>query len=485
MRARKTVLDFLAPQRAFLDVWLLPYPLELAYGIWRGVFSVYSATGKSRLWTRNAVPRVHGPIFEAGSSFLGRNLHRQAFARSPSTAPTHPKTVTGPVAYAQGYIRHHRKNLVMADTAAQADAPTAELPHTKEKLDELASAASLQYSLKNYLVAADHYADACEIQSALNGDHAPENAELLFYYGRALYKVAVQRSDVLGGKVAQEEKKKPKAEKPSKPESSSAPSNGTTSAKEETIESKPYFQLTGDENWTDSEDEEEAEGGEGEGEEEDEFQNAFEAFEQARVLYEKQLNNLGSTGGEDKGKGKAELTPQARAIKEKLADCHGFLAEISLEAERPHDAVEDGRKALALEEELHPFEHENISSAHYSLSLALELASAVARKEDITGTNADANDAEANNETKEQEINYELRNEAAKQTDLAIRSVEARMKTEKEAFETAGLTAEEKREKLAIIKDKAAIIDEMKERVSQDPCIDPVTVALTRCSWSI
>ena len=62
-----------------------------------------------------------------------------------------------------------------------------ELPKTKEKLEELTQAASLQYSLKNFSAAADHYADAVEIQAELNGETAPENAELLFYYGRALY----------------------------------------------------------------------------------------------------------------------------------------------------------------------------------------------------------------------------------------------------------------------------------------------------------
>ena len=82
-----------------------------------------------------------------------------------------------------------------------------ELPKTKEKLAELTQAASLQYSLKNFSAAADHYADAVEIQAELNGEMAPENAELLFYYGRALYKVAVAKSDVLGNKVAQEDQK--------------------------------------------------------------------------------------------------------------------------------------------------------------------------------------------------------------------------------------------------------------------------------------
>lgn len=106
----------------------------------------------------------------------------------------------------------------MADPATEPLATvteTEDLPRTKEKMGELSQAASIHYSTKNYDAAAEHYADAVEIQAELNGEMAPENAELLFYYGRALYRSAVAKSDVLGNKVATQEKKKkqPKAKK--------------------------------------------------------------------------------------------------------------------------------------------------------------------------------------------------------------------------------------------------------------------------------
>jgi HAT1-interacting factor 1 len=366
------------------------------------------------------------------------------------------------------------------DVKPDADAP--ELPRTKEKLEELSSAAALQYSLKNFSAAAESYAYASEIQAELNGDMAPENAELLFYYGRALYKVAMSKTDVLGNKVAQEEKKKPKA-KPEAGEGSSASANGATK-KEETTDSKPYFQLTGDENWDDSEEEEDAEDGEGEAPEDDDFQNAYETFEMARVCYEKQLEALEAGDGADKGKGKAEVSPQARSIKEKIADCHGFLAEISLENERFQDAVFDARKALALQEELHSVEHENVSEAHYWLSLSLELASVHKVREDQTGQVGDgANSTDATNGAEEQEINYELRDEAAKHTELAIASVEARLKKEKTALTSADLTPEEKKEKEAIIKNKTEALGDLKARVSTGPYAKPDTF-LTHVSSS-
>jgi HAT1-interacting factor 1 len=354
----------------------------------------------------------------------------------------------------------------MADSANASATTTAELPKTKERLEELVKKAALQYSLKEYSTAADHYADAVEIQAELNGEMAPENAELLFYYGRALYKVAIAKSDVLGAKVAQEEKKKPKVRKEAKKlseEGSNGTANGANDSakKEDTVQSKPFFQLTGDENWTDSEDEEDGEG-DNDQEEEDDFANAYEVFDIARVLYTKQLEALEAEDNADKGKGKAEMTPRVRAIKEKLADCHGLLVEISFENERFHDALPDARAALALQEELHPPEHENVNEAHYSLSLALEFASMSKIREQQTGRSTNEPKAEAEEKG---EIDWDLRNEAAKHTQLAIDSLEARLKIEEAALSSDSLTPEQKKEKEAIIPDKKSMLEDLKTRV--------------------
>ncbi|PVH94692.1 hypothetical protein DM02DRAFT_618438 [Periconia macrospinosa] len=359
-----------------------------------------------------------------------------------------------------------------AAAAATAAAEVEELPKTKEKLEELTKAASLQYTLKNFSASADHYADAVEIQAELNGEMAPENAELLFYYGRALYKVAIAKSDVLGGKVAQEEKKKPKAPKAPKKDSA-GPSNGAEKEAEKSagVASKPYFQLTGDENWTDSEDEEEGDGEQQQEEEQDDFADAYEVFEIARVLYSKQLEALEATESADKGKGKAELTSEARAIKEKLADCHGFLVEISLENERFHDAVTDAQSAVTLQEELHPIEHENVTEAYYSLSLALEFASTSKAFED-NGEKTDAPKEDA-----PPQIDWDLRKEASKHTQLAVEGLEKRLKIEEAALSSDTLTAEQKKEKEAVIEDKKGLLEDLKTRINDlkaDPTQQPV-----------
>lgn len=346
---------------------------------------------------------------------------------------------------------------------------TDELPKTKEKLEELSQVASIHYSTKNFAAAAENYANAVEIQAELNGEMAPENAELLFYYGRALYKVAVAKSDVLGNKVAQEEKKKAKPKKAPKGEnaqsSSSAANGAKTEPKEESVESKPYFQLQGDENWTDSEDEEEEQEGERE-EDEDDFGNAYETFELARVLYARQLETSDVADGADKGKGKAESSPKIRTIKERIADCHGFLVEISLENERFHDAISDARSSLALQEELYSFEHENVTEAHYSLSLALEFASVSKVREDQTGQDTDAAPETAATEDKDG-VDWDLRKEAAKQTDLAIQSLEARLKKEETALSADSLTSEQKKkEKKTIIDDKKGMLEDLRTRLT-------------------
>lgn len=338
-----------------------------------------------------------------------------------------------------------------------------EIPRTKEKLEELSKAASIHYSTKNFAAAAENYANAVEVQAELNGEMAPENAELLFYYGRALYKVAVAKSDVLGNKVAQEEKKKPKSKK-AKKEANGEGSSGVKAAQEESVETKPYFQLQGDENWTDSEEDDVDEPQDDQEDEEDDFGNAYEVFELSRVLYSRQLEALETDDGAGKGKGKAELSPQVRKLKERIADCHGFLVEISLENERFHDAISDARDSLALQEELYPFEHENVTEAHYSLSLALEFASVSKVREDQTGKQSDVPDNAPQPDDDKDGIDWDLRKEAAKQTELAVKSLEARLKKEEAALASDTLTSEQKKEKQAIVEDKKGLLEDLKTR---------------------
>jgi HAT1-interacting factor 1 len=148
----------------------------------------------------------------------------------------------------------------------------------KVSLADLCAKGTSHFALKNYTEAADYFARASELQAELNGEMDPENAEILFLYGRSLFKVGQSKSDVLGAKPGGE-KKKPKEVAKSKPKngesSSAAPSsepdkiteegvalvadkNGAEAKQEEAAgPKKPLFQFTGDENFEDSDEDDE------------------------------------------------------------------------------------------------------------------------------------------------------------------------------------------------------------------------------------
>jgi HAT1-interacting factor 1 len=334
---------------------------------------------------------------------------------------------------------------------------TETVPPTKEKLVEITNAAALQYSLKNYNGAADLYSEATEIQAELNGEMAPENAELLYLYGRCLFKVAVAKSDVLGGKVAQEEKKKPskntnKADNGGGSSAAGAQAGGSGDSKAENAESKPFFQLTGDENWEESDDEDEEGGAEGEEEEDDDFSTAFEILDLTRVLLSRQLEALKDA------EGKTPDTPEVKHIKERLADTHDLIAEISLENERFEDAVPDFRSALDLRKELLPLEDTMITEAHYKLSLALEFASMTAIRE------ADRKAEAGEEQTEEAKVDFVLREQAVDHMNEAKASLSARIKKEKEELDS--VPEEKRKEKEGSIADAQEMLDEMDIRLA-------------------
>lgn len=360
---------------------------------------------------------------------------------------------------------------------------------TLTQFNHLKASATKEYSLKNWSAAADLYSEAVEIQDEINGEMAPENAELLYQYGRCLYKVAVSTSDVLGGKVAgdEEPKKKKRKAAPAK-DQSDALKSGEEKMAEETLEAvveekdgstaevkkdtkdgaatKPFFQITGDENWTDSEDEED-EGADGEAEEEDDdFATAYEILDVARVLLGRQLEELDTKGTTASGKGKAAqsdtLSPEKRAIMERLADTHDLQAEISLENERFSDAITDAQSALDLKLKLFPTENSLVAEAHFKVSLALEFAS-------VTTVQTEG-ESVAEEAAKTAQVDEEARAQSAMHMEKAIESCKLRVQKETAAMDK--LAEVEKKEKSALIKDVEEMIQDMEGRVSQTSCFD-------------
>jgi len=146
----------------------------------------------------------------------------------------------------------------------------------KVSLADLCAKGTAQYARKNFEEAADLYARASELQAELNGEMSPDNAEILFLYGRSLFKVGQGKSDVLGGRAGGDKKKtngsaKSKTAEVMKEELRSerekiteegvaivAEQNGHSIKTEDGPEAKkPLFQFTGDENFEDSDEDEE------------------------------------------------------------------------------------------------------------------------------------------------------------------------------------------------------------------------------------
>lgn len=361
-----------------------------------------------------------------------------------------------------------------------------EAPQDKRaQLNDLITRAAAKDATKDHNLASELYSQATEIQAELNGELSPENADLLYSYGKSLYNVAVSRSDVLGSKVAGEPQGEPS--KPSGPIASSTGSAQTgenlvkdaiskgmakdsTSAKEETTrpeetQSKPFFQFTGDENFVDSDSDEEdgGEAGDEEEEDEDDFANAFEVLDLARILYIKKLE-MTEDNSDTKGKS-TELPGDIKHIKERLADTHDLQAEISLEAERFSDAVADLRTALDMRYSLFPFEDPSVAECHYKLSLALEFAS-IQQQDD-------------ENDEGPKTVDEEMRKEAATQMERAIESCRVRMDQEEKKLANEKDMDEDKvtatKRKIANVKE---IVGDMEQRVTCLPIYATVRIPL-------
>ncbi|KAI8946995.1 hypothetical protein F4801DRAFT_592956 [Xylaria longipes] len=354
-------------------------------------------------------------------------------------------------------------------------------------LADMVAKATALYQSKKYEEAAEIFSTATERQAELNGEMAPENADVLFLYGRCLFKVGQSNSDVLGGKAPGEKKKKP-ADKPkakksqAEPSASAAPGDEeaeavtdqglATIAKKAGVEEeevpdakKPLFQFTGDENFEESDDEEEAdgEGQEEDDEEDDDLAVAFEILELSRVLFEKQLEE--ATNAEEPNKDEAveddsveddtaKENKLVRHTKERLSDIHDLLAEISLENEKFPEAIKDCRATLKYKKELYTEDSEIIAEAYFKLSLALEFASMT------TTSSEDSGDAEPKT------VDETMRAEAAEALESAIESTKLKLQNKEVELATSHAPEDndETRRQIADVKE---IIADMEQRLTE------------------
>ncbi len=354
---------------------------------------------------------------------------------------------------------------------------------SQSPLTDLTAQATLKYSVKDYDAAAELYSQATELQAEINGEMSPQNADLLYAYGRCLYHVAVKNSDVLGSKIAgekQEGSKKPRNKKPKKGQAVLESNEKEEKIAEEIVTKvmvendgayrpeeeleqgkKPYFQFTGDENWDTSDEDEsvqDVEDGE-EADEEDDFVNAYEVLDLARVLLLNKLRNVESAAGKAKGE-----SQEIQQLNERLADTYDLQAEISLEGERFPAAVVDLTSALQLKLALFPQESSLLAEAHYKLSLALEFSS-------VTQQTNESGETEAG---KEALIDEAMREEAIHQMEAAIASCKLRVQKEEAGLSIGGQRIGDIKKPKATkgdIEDVKEMVKEMEQRVSRRPRI--------------
>ncbi|KAL2205635.1 hypothetical protein CC79DRAFT_1343819 [Sarocladium strictum] len=357
----------------------------------------------------------------------------------------------------------------------------------KVTLADLSAKGTALYAHKNFEEAAEIFSEASVLQAEINGEMAPENAEILFHYGRSLFRVGQSKSDVLGAtaggdkpkNASSKPKPKPSVSKPAATEAEKVTEEGVAlvagkkeaetiqeaAAKKDTNDvgapKKPLFQFTGDENFDEDSDEEDGPAeGEEEEEEEDDLATAFEILDLARVCYTKLLEQAqeASQNGNGKEPGEGD-SPSVRHIKERLADTHDCLAEISLENERYPNAIEDGRTSLKYKLELYPEESEILAEAHYKLSLALEFASVTVSNDDGAPEKREAMD-------------QGLRDEAVREMELAIKSFKLKMQNRE--VEVATMASPEDNDLLRKgIQEMKEVIADMEQRLV-DLKADPI-----------
>ncbi|KAJ5424376.1 hypothetical protein N7491_009592 [Penicillium cf. griseofulvum] len=348
----------------------------------------------------------------------------------------------------------------MADTQ-DVQSPVSE-QEKRTKLDDLIARATAKDATKDHDSASELYSQATELQAELNGELSPENADLLYSYGKSLYNVAVSKSDVLGSKVAGEQQAQ--SSTASSTNTSFAGSKSTSDSfvqdtvansmekssskradkKPEPTESKPFFQFTGDENFVDSEDEDDETEQAEDDEEDDDFANAFEVLDLARVLY---LKKLSAAEENDGGKGKSNVvSSDIKHIKERIAE-HTIFKRKSRWKQR--DSMK--QTVLELRNSLYPLEDPSVAECHYKLSLALEFAS------------VQQGDENGNDKPK---VDEDMRKEAATQMEHAIASCKVRMGQEEKKLEAEQDGDEDKatatKRKIANVKE---IITEMEQRL--------------------
>jgi HAT1-interacting factor 1 len=241
---------------------------------------------------------------------------------------------------------------------------------SNDEIDQLVAKGLESYAVRNYEDATEKLGLACGRYSEINGKEDPR---LLFIYGRALFKVAMASSEVLGeGNVNKSEETDQSGmfqfEGSVGPEDAKVENGDGKGGEGERNGERIDLNEEADGELSDDENDDQNDDGNNEdeaNEEQTDFEVAWEILDLARTLFIEELTKL-----EDP----SELGDPSTIndLRKKLAETYDILGEVSLESENFPQACEDFNSGLALKQKMYPLESTLISEAHYKLALAYE-----------------------------------------------------------------------------------------------------------------
>ncbi|KAL6945441.1 hypothetical protein ACO0QE_002894 [Hanseniaspora vineae] len=238
---------------------------------------------------------------------------------------------------------------------------------TEKEMNQLLVEATKYYKNDQFEESCNVFSELNELYYATNNDNNPY---YLFLYGRSLYHLAVESSDVFGGAGAtgeedddeedEEEEGKDGVEKTEKDKKSALYQFGEERRKEEEEEEQEKEDKEQAQKDQEQEDQEQEDDNDG-----NDFENAWSVLEISRAMYEEQLQQ-------------AEADKEEKLVKDlklQLSENYDVLGLVSLEMENFKQSKEDFVKCLQYREDVYQETdptHRLIIEANYKLGMALE-----------------------------------------------------------------------------------------------------------------
>lgn len=250
-----------------------------------------------------------------------------------------------------------QENSEEKDEDKKVNGPETQSP-VKDEAQKLLAQGKRHLFVKDYPSAVTTLGEACGKLSEQHGELADICGDAYYSYGRALLELAREESNVLGNAVEPEKESE---------DSEEAEDDGGEDEKKDDEDSKEDDEKDneanvskneesgekgGDSEEVDGEDSKESGEDTEEKEEEDvnNLQLAWEVFELAKIIFERQKNNA------------------------KLAETYLYLGEVALESENYASAVEDMKKCLDIQKQILEPDHRDIAETLFQLGMAYSLS---------------------------------------------------------------------------------------------------------------